>query len=143
MVLKVNLKVQKSINFFILHYFKVVFLLSMLTRFDVQTFLENFHLKMGIWGIVIRDDRGKNTQTLLDLEISKAQRNQALMSLAPEDYSEGPMKDRLHHGADMWVFGKTIKSLEIYIKITMGVPDAQVICISFHLAEHKMTYPFR
>jgi len=43
----------------------------------------------------------------------------------------------------MWVFGKTIKEKEVYIKITMGVKDNSVICISFHLARHKMNYPLK
>jgi hypothetical protein len=44
----------------------------------------------------------------------------------------------LYGGADMWIFGKTIKGQEVYIKITLGFAGAQVICISFHVAEHPM-----
>ena len=110
---------------------------------EIQQFLNDFHLKLGIWGIVVRDDRGKNSQTLLDLEITKAERNKILASLKLADYCEGPLEDTLHKGADMWVFGKLVKSKEIYIKITMGISGAQVICISFHIAEHTMQYPYK
>ena len=109
----------------------------------VKRFLEDFKTKLGIWGVLFRDNRSKNTQTILLLEISTAVREQALKDLHVEDYSEGPLDDTLYGGASMWVFGKTIKSHEIYIKITMCIADSKVICISFHVAEHKMKYPFK
>ena len=71
------------------------------------------------------------------------------MSSKPEvasflkDFKEGPVKEELNRGADMWVFGKSIKKREVYIKITMGTIGSSVICISFHLAQHKMNYPFK
>jgi hypothetical protein len=108
---------------------------------EINTFLKDFHVKMDIWGIVVRDDRGKNSQTLLDLEITKNERNKILKSLEVEDYSEGPLPEKLYARADMWVFGKIVKEKEIYIKITMGFSGAKVICISFHFAEHPMKYP--
>ncbi len=43
----------------------------------------------------------------------------------------------------MWVFGKDIKGREVYIKISLGLENCQTICISFHLAEHNMQYPFK
>ena len=43
----------------------------------------------------------------------------------------------------MWVFGKTLKKQDIYIKVTMGLPGAQVNCISFHIAEKEINYPFK
>jgi len=41
----------------------------MATPDEIQLFLSDFHAKMEIWGIVTRDERGKNRQTLLDLEM--------------------------------------------------------------------------
>jgi hypothetical protein len=115
----------------------------MATEAEIIAFLRDFHVKMKIWGIVTRDDRGKNSQTLLDLEITKDQRNKVLEALVSADYSEGPSPEKLHGGADMWVFGRIVKGKEIYIKITMGINEAQVICISFHIAEHPMNYPLK
>ena len=43
----------------------------------------------------------------------------------------------------MWVFGKSVKNTEVYIKISLGRTDHPVICISFHPAEHNLTYPFK
>jgi len=73
---------------------------------EILAFLQDFHVKMGIWGIIFRDDRGKNTQTLFDLEITKDYRNNILKSLVIEDYSEGPKDEKLYGNAPMWVFVK-------------------------------------
>jgi len=36
---------------------------------EVATFLNDFKEKMKFWDVLFRDDRGKNTQALVDLEI--------------------------------------------------------------------------
>lgn len=110
---------------------------------EIHSFLEEFKVKLNVWGVVFRDDRGKNTQALFDLDITRNDRIALLKKLVKEDYSEGPLKEKLNYGADMWVFGKELKGKEIYIKIAMGVSGTQVICISFHLAEFKMNYPLK
>ena len=115
----------------------------MVTVEEVQRFLNDFKVKLDIWGIVFRDDRGKNTQTLLTLEISPAYRETVLKELDVKDYSAGPEKEKLYGGSFMWIFGKSIKNTEVYIKITLGITGAQVICISFHISEYKMKYSLK
>ena len=110
---------------------------------DVVLFLKNFKEKMKIWDVLFRDDRGKNAKTLIDLELLPIERKNILEKLEVQDYSEGPLVEKLYGGADMWVFGKRIKKKEVYIKITMGTVNNSVICISFHIAEHKMNYPIK
>lgn len=110
---------------------------------DVDLFLKDFKLKMKVWDVLFRDDRGKNSKALSDLELRPVDRKIILESLETKDYSEGPISEKLYGGSDMWVFGKMIKRKEVYIKITMGAAGTGVICISFHLAEHKMKYPFK
>ena len=110
---------------------------------EVASFLTNFKEKMKIWDVLFRDDRGKNAQTLIDLELRPIERKNILERLETKNYSEGPIEEKLYGGAEMWVFGKTIKQKEIYIKITMGIVNSSVICISFHLAEYKMNYPLK
>jgi hypothetical protein len=110
---------------------------------DVDKFLSEFKLNMKIWNIVFRNDRLKNIQTLIDLEISDLQRTKIIENLLAEDYSEGPLADTLNKLSPMWVFGKQVKGKEVYIKITMGTVDNPVICISFHLSERLMKYPFK
>jgi hypothetical protein len=110
---------------------------------EVASFLKDFKEKMRFWDVLFRDERGKNTQALLDLEFRPVDRNTVLQALEVNNFSKGPVKEELNRGADMWVFGKTIKKREVYIKITMGTIGSSVICISFHLAQHKMNYPFK
>lgn len=110
---------------------------------EIESFLSNFKTKMEIWGILYRDDRGKNAQALLDLEITSGYRKEILKQLEVEDYSEGPIPDKLYKGSDMWVFGKNIKDREIYIKISLGFKNARIILISFHLSDHPLNYPFK
>lgn len=110
---------------------------------QVASFLKDFKEKMKFWDVLFRDDRGKNSQTLIDLELRPIERKAILEALETKDYSEGPMEEKLYGGADMWVFGKTVKKKEVYIKITMGAMGSSVICISFHLSQHKMNYPLK
>ena len=115
----------------------------MSTEKEVDVFLKDFKTKMGIWDVLFRDDRGKNAQALAALELRPNERKAVLESLTAKDYSQGPIEEKLYGGSDMWVFGKTIKKQEVYIKITLGAMGASVIFISFHLAEHKMHYPLK
>jgi hypothetical protein len=42
----------------------------MATKEEVQSFLNQMKEKIKVFGIIYRDDRGKNAQTLVDLEIT-------------------------------------------------------------------------
>lgn len=47
---------------------------------------------MKFWDVLFRDDRGKNAQALVDLELRPLERKSILEALATKDYSEGPTK---------------------------------------------------
>lgn len=98
---------------------------------------------MKIWGIVFLDDRGKNFATLSALDIRPIDRERVLEDLRVADYSEGPKPEEMYGTKEMWVFGRIVKAEEIYIKITTGIPGSNTLCISFHIAEKKMSYPFK
>lgn len=113
------------------------------TKQEVELFLKELHVKIKIFGLLFFDDRGKNQQALHDLEITPAYRKEIISSLKAEDYSQGPLEEKMHGILPMWVFGKKIKQKEVYIKISIGTENNGVICISFHIAEHPMSYPFK
>ena len=115
----------------------------MATKEQVEDFLKRLKEKIKVFDIIFRDDRGKNLQTLATLEITPTYRKQVILNIEPEDYSEGPIVDTLNRMGEMWVFGKDVKGHEVYIKITLGQPNSSTICISFHIAEHPMTYPLK
>ena len=113
------------------------------TRNEVERFLKDFKLKSGIFQLIFLDDRGKNAQALLNLEISPGKRIEIISKLEVEDYSEGPLEEKMRGMLPMWVFGKKVKKQEVYIKISLGVENSNTICISFHPAEHPVNYPFK
>jgi hypothetical protein len=112
-------------------------------REDVERFLAEFRVKVEVFQLVYRDDRNKNLETMAELSISSAERTKVVKSIAVEDYSEGPIPDVLNQSGEMWVFGKMVKGREVYIKMSLGHPGSSAICISFHLSEHPMSYPFK
>jgi hypothetical protein len=109
----------------------------------IESFLQDFKYKLGFWGLFLRTERGKNFETIKELEYSVEDVKNELRDLAVANYSGGPVSDVLYKGADMWVFGKMVQSREVYIKIALGQPSSKVICISFHFAEHSMIYPYK
>jgi hypothetical protein len=115
----------------------------MVGKDEVVSYLRDFHEKMKIYGVLFRDDRGKNFNALIELDIRPVDRIQILQSLSAEDYSEGPLIDQLYNIAPLWVFGKLVKNSLVYIKISMGAQGSGTICISFHPAEHPMNFPLK
>lgn len=115
----------------------------MITEEEVQTFLTQFQTKLSIYGIIYRDDRGKNQKTIEELEIVPSYRKVVIENLEVEDYVQGPIIDELNKFGEMWVFGKDVKGREVYIKIMLGGVGCQTICISFHLSEHPLVFPFK
>ena len=75
----------------------------------IEAFLKEFSQKKKIYGLLFRNDRAKNHQTLLDLEITSKKREETIDSIQVSDYVEGPKEESLYNGAEMWVFGKLLK----------------------------------
>jgi hypothetical protein len=117
--------------------------LHMASKQEVETYLKELKVKIDIFGILFLDDRGKNQQTLHDLEISPAKRKEIISSLKAEDYSQGALDEKMRGILPMWVFGKQVKEKEVYIKVSMGIENNSAVCISFHIAEHPVNYPFK
>ena len=110
---------------------------------EIQRFLDSFQQKVKVFDIIFFDNREKNMDTLAALNITKNERRQVIETIEVTDYSEGPIKNILNNLGDLWVFGKMVNGQEVYIKISYGLPNKQTICISFHLAEHPMKYPYK
>ena len=117
--------------------------LNMVTIEEVKAFLDQFNIKAQVFGIRFRNDREKNKETMRLLALTPFQREVIVKTLQAEDYVEGPVIDLLNKEGEMWVFGKDVKGREVYIKITLGNENGQTICISFHIAEHPLVYPFK
>ena len=79
----------------------------MATKEEVQRFLNQMKEKIKVFGIIYRDDRRKNAQTLIDLEITPKYRDSVIINLEAKDYSEGPVIDTLNQGGE--TLEKTLK----------------------------------
>lgn len=110
---------------------------------EVERFLSRFHEKVEVFDIIILNDREKNAKTQAALDISPNAQRDVIKELRVKDYSEGPIKNILNTWGDLWVFGKDVNEQEVYIKIAYGAPNRNAICVSFHLAEYPMNYPYK
>jgi hypothetical protein len=115
----------------------------MATAREVETFLTTLKEKIKFFDVVFRT-REKNQQAMLDLGITPDQRLAYILNLKTENYYAGPKKDTFDSvRPDYYEFGITRKDIEVYIKISVGLPNASADCISFHPAEFPMTYPLK
>lgn len=82
--------------------------------------------------------------TLSILGFTKRNAEEILLSLSVTDYCKGPEADRDRHG-EVWIFGKEIESHEVYIKLKVahikGTKRAK--CISFHITEYPLSFPYK
>lgn len=116
----------------------------MASRIEVEQFLTEFFVKYRIFDIrFVQRTNTKNLNTLAKFELTVSKWRHIIESLEIKNYVEGPIEDILYNIADMWVFGYDYKGHEIYIKISLGPANSHVICISLHVAEHIMLYPFK
>ncbi len=110
------------------------------TEKEIQDFLQELKAKMLALDFIF-ENRDKNRETLLKLEISVAKIREIIINLEVENYFQGPKENDQYGNNPMWIFGADVKKEEIYIKLTISA--FSVICISFHIAEHSINYPFK
>lgn len=108
---------------------------------DVKSFLGSLNVKIDIMGIVFAERR-RCQETMRMLGISETVAKSIIKTLEATDFSKY-FEDTTQWGCDLWAFGKDIKGEEIYIKIGLGLPDRQTVCVSFHKADFPIQYPFK
>jgi hypothetical protein len=113
----------------------------MTNKLEVEQFLKQLKQHLSIWQVIFINRPKNQLQALADLEITPKKREDIIKNLTYKNYSEGPKLETQYGGAGIWIFGKTIKTQELYIKLTISRETQNVICISFHKAEYPMDYP--
>jgi len=110
----------------------------------VLTFLKEFKRLMSQRKYRIISCRPKNMNTLTILGITETQRDKHIENIIKDDYSFGPTPDHDRPG-NIWVFGKEINGYELYIKLKINTQTdgKKALCISFHIAERPLDYPFK
>ncbi len=110
---------------------------------QIEEFLSQLKIKIPIFGVVFRP-RDKNLDTLALLDITPNDRLNYLKNLTIRNYYTGPNHDTFDVSKpDYYEFGITIKTYEVYIKLSIGLPNKSVDCMSFHIAERPIHYPFK
>lgn len=110
--------------------------------------VEEFLAKVAVCvenGQFLRIDNVKNIQTCADLDISPAEQIEYIVRLTCSDYYRGPKPDRTSPYQTVIEFGKMIQGQEIYIKLAVGERSGlmNARCLSFHIPEKPIDYPFR
>ena len=109
------------------------------TKQEVEQFLNQFNIKFDVWGIFYLN-RDKNNEALKALGFTAKARDEIVRQLKSDDYVETLQADFFN---EMWVFGRDVDGSELYIKIALGQPNSNTICISFHVAEHPIKYVYK
>lgn len=115
----------------------------MADKTTVKSFLQELKQLIKTLGIIFSNRPKNSIQHLAELSITAKMREEIILNLAIEDYSEGPVEETQQGGTEMWVFGKAIKGQQIYIKLTISKNTDRPICISFHKAEFHMKFPLQ
>lgn len=79
----------------------------MVTRNEVELFLNQFKVKLDIWGVFFLDDREKNKQTMAQLGFRQMDRLNVVRSIEIDDYSQGPIIDEIN---GLYIFHFTLQN---------------------------------
>jgi hypothetical protein len=119
------------------------------TPTEIKDFLSTFKQAARLDLNVIQ--REKNLEFLTRHGFTPKERKEVLLGLQVSDYCKGPEEDDKVGGPkDIWFFGVDYEGLQIYIKLQLVEEKDEETddtmrhakCISFHEAEHAMTFPY-
>lgn len=81
--------------------------------------------------------------TMTDLDYDTYDIVECLKKLKVAEYSETLIDKDDDRPPLLFVFGQNINSKQVYIKLKIkGDQTKRVLCLSFHYAEYKMTFPY-
>ena len=88
--------------------------------------------------------RGDTLKTLQFLGMTKRNLEEVLLCLSVANYCAGPKTDRTMPG-EVWEFGKDMDGYEVYIKLKVSDAGGAKMakCISFHIAQRLLKYPYK
>ena len=87
-------------------------------------------------------NRATTIKTLAKFNLLPSQLKDILMGLTVEDYCEGPLPCLNIPDETVWIFGYNLATKELYIKLKATTKPPMALCISFHIAQRKMRFPY-
>ena len=145
------------------HYQLMVYTLGVISIFlgyqskkrEVEAFLNELHMLLGRPDfnpdsdllLVKNSKQGADTvfstrYTLLDLGYDAEDVVDRLKELNVEEYSETKIDADDTNPPTLFVFGKDINGKLVYVKLKIREQHRQVVCVSFHYAKEKMSFPY-
>lgn len=89
------------------------------------------------------DQKFSTPYTLLDLDYDTGDVVERLKELTVSEYSETKIDRDDWNPPLLFIFGKDINNKLVYVKLKMkGDQRRHVLCVSFHYAKDKMTFPY-
>ncbi len=90
--------------------------------------------------------RRRTMDTLARLGMTHGGLWNEILNLTVSDYVSGPEMD--HHRrfpGPIWIFGLRIRRDDLYIKMKLDRydPEGLLVCLSFHVADWPLTYPYK
>ncbi len=90
-----------------------------------------------------KEQRYSTPYTLLDLDYDTEDVVERLRELTVAEYSETKIDTDDSNPPLLFVFGKDIDSKLVYVKLKIKENQHKyVLCVSFHYAKEKMTFPY-
>lgn len=116
---------------------------------ELKTLLEKEDFNVDIdLTLIQKNKKGDNIYystpyTLVNLEYDVEDVVDKLEELKLEEYSETKIDRDDSHPPLLFVFGKNINNRLVYIKLKIKEKHRKyVVCVSFHYAKEKMTFPY-
>lgn len=105
------------------------------SKSQIQLFLEGFKKFTKADRLNIYRGKTKNLETIFALGISIQECIEHLLDLTPEDFVGITAGEKIRSKPGGWVFRKTIRGREIYIRLRIDTENGWAICESFHFWE--------
>jgi hypothetical protein len=107
---------------------------------QIQAFLFDFK-KKSKGGILYLNNGQSILQNVAELNLDTSERKAFLDQLTPAEYCSSAVGEGTSLGHELWVFGRTIKKNECYIKVTLCLTGHGVFCYSFQAAKNAFSIP--
>lgn len=113
------------------------------SQVEITFFLTQYKFFMNTAGGFDFIERPVNMKSLAELGLTIEQAEEVVYELTYVDYTAGPEEDIDYPNHSIWTFGYDINGTEVYIKLSDNFKFGKAKCLSFHISEYPMAYPYK